>query len=239
MISPPPCIILAGGLGTRLKSAVPNVPKCLAPIDGRPFLELQILSFVRRGIQNFVLALGHGSDAVLESLKQPWAHEISIKTVIEPELLGTGGAALFAMNELGLDDALIANGDTFLGGSLTQMLSPLDLDGGEFMRIATVQILNRQRFGGVAVDATNHVTAFLEKGHEGAGLINAGFYHVNRHAFNCEKFNIFSMETEIMPCLVTKRALQARELAGPFIDIGVPEDYRLLATSIHDYVSKG
>jgi D-glycero-alpha-D-manno-heptose 1-phosphate guanylyltransferase len=228
------CIVLAGGLGTRLRSAVPDLPKCLAPIAGRPFLEWQLRSLSQRGVAHFVLALGHGADMVLESLRGPWTQGLSIETVIEHELLGTGGAARFAMNEAGLDDALIANGDTFLGGSLNAMLEPLET--GELMRIATVRVPDRARFGGVAVNNAQRVTAFLEKGQTGAGLINAGLYRVHRQAFDSEKGSIFSMETEVMPRLVMAAGLQARELAGPFIDIGIPSDYHRFDSSIHDYV---
>lgn len=231
-----PCIVLAGGLGTRLRSAVPDLPKCLAPIAGRPFLEWQLRSLAERGIERFVLALGHGAEQVLKSLAQPWARDLSIYTVTEREPLGTGGAARFAMDKAGLDEALIANGDTFLGGSLQEMITPLDLVGGELMRIATVQVPDRSRFGGVAVDAEQRVTAFLEKGQADAGLINAGLYRIHRHAFDCEERGAFSMETQVMPRLLAKSALQARELAGPFIDIGVPNDYRLFDIRVHDYV---
>lgn len=231
-----PCIVLAGGLGTRLRSAVPNLPKCLAPIAGRPFLEWQLRSLAERGIERFVLALGHGAEDVIESLRQPWAHALSIDTVIERELLGTGGAARYAMDELGLDEALIANGDTFLGGSLQAMLLPLNIEKGELMRIATVQVSDRARFGGVAVDTEQRVTAFLEKGQTGSGSINAGLYRIHRNAINSEYSGSFSMETQIMPRLIEKGSLQARELAGPFIDIGVPDDYRLFDTRIHEYV---
>jgi D-glycero-alpha-D-manno-heptose 1-phosphate guanylyltransferase len=231
-----PCIVLAGGLGTRLRSAVPDLPKCLAPIAGRPFLEWQLLSLVERGILHFVLALGHGSAIVLESLRQPCLRGLSIETVIERELLGTGGAVRFAMDEFGLDDALIANGDTFLGGSLQTLLEPLDLEGSELMRIGTVRVRDRTRFGGVTVDSAQRVTSFLEKGQTGAGLINAGLYRMHRQAFEYEERGAFSMETQLMPRLITKSALQAREIAGPFIDIGVPADYRLFDLSVHDYV---
>jgi D-glycero-alpha-D-manno-heptose 1-phosphate guanylyltransferase len=156
--------------------------------------------------------------------------------VIERELLGTGGAARFALDETGLDEALIANGDTFLGGSLLPMIEPLNLDRGELMRIATVQVPDRKRFGGVIVSAEQRVTAFLEKGQTSAGAINAGLYRIHRHAFDFEAQSAFSMETQVIPRLVAKGALQARELSGPFIDIGVPDDYRLFATHIHNYV---
>lgn len=232
------CIVLAGGLGTRLRSAVPDLPKCLAPIAGHPFIEWQLRSLAKRGVDRFVLALGHRADQVLESLTQPWARELEIKTVIEPEPLGTGGAARFAMDEAGLDEALIANGDTFLGGSLQTMLVPLDLKAGERMRIATVQVADRARFGGVAVDAALHVTAFLEKGQTGAGAINGGLYRVHRDAFDGEALGAVSMETQVMPRLVLQGALQARELVGPFVDIGVPEDYRVFDTQVHGYVDQ-
>lgn len=231
-----PCIVLAGGLGTRLRSAVPDLPKCLAPIAGRPFLEWQLRSLAERGIDSFVLALGHGAESVLDALKQPWASALSIDAVIERELLGTGGAARFAMEETGLDEALIANGDTFLGGAMQAMLTPLDLTDGERMRIATVQVPDRARFGGVALDAEQRVTAFLEKGRTGAGPINAGLYRIHRSAFDGEGPGAFSMETLVMPRLVAASSLQARELAGPFIDIGVPEDYRLFDSRVRDYV---
>lgn len=235
----PTCIVLAGGLGTRLRSAVPDLPKCLAPIAGKPFLEWQLRSLSDRGVTRFVLALGHGAEQVTHAIAQPWARNLQIDTVIERELLGTGGAARFAMVEAGLEEALVANGDTFLGGALDEMLSPLDVERGEAMRIATVQVADRSRFGGVAVDPARRVTAFLEKGQSGAGPINAGLYRVHRRAFDSEAPGAFSMETSVMPKLVEGLTLQARELAGPFIDIGIPEDYHLFDTRVHDYVRQG
>lgn len=232
------CVVLAGGLGTRLRSAVPDLPKCLAPIAGRPFLEWQLRSLAERGVTHFVLALGYGADQVLTSLAQPWAQGLSIQTVIERELLGTGGAARFAMNAAGMSEALIANGDTFLGGSLQSMLEPLDLDGAERMRIAAVQVPDRARFGGLAVGESNRVTAFLEKGQSGQGVINAGLYRIHHSAFEAEAQAAFSIETEVMPRLLVQGMLQARELAGPFIDIGVPSDYHHFDAHVNDYVSQ-
>lgn len=230
------CIVLAGGLGSRLKIAVPDLPKCLAPIAGRPFLEWQLRSLSERGIDRFVLALGHGANAVLDALKEPWAQAITIDVVIERELLGTGGAARFAMSELGLDEVLVANGDTFLGGSIESMLDPLCLEDGELMRMAMVHVPNRARFGGVLLDAGGRVEAFIEKGQTGEGPINAGLYRIHRRAFEGQTPGAISMENQVMPCLLVSGALQAREVSGPFIDIGVPDDYRLLNARVQDYV---
>lgn len=234
----PSCIVLAGGLGTRLRSAVPDLPKCLAPIAGRPFLEWQLRSLVSRGVEHFVLALGHGADQVRAALDHPWARGLSIDYLIEPQALGTGGAARFSMRETGLQESLVANGDTFLGGSLAGMLAPLAVAQGEGMRMATVQVVDRSRFGGVAVDKQGQVTAFLEKDQTGAGPINAGLYRIHRDVLEGEGEDAFSMETRIMPALVSRRALKACELAGPFIDIGVPDDYRRFDAEVAEYVSQ-
>ena len=230
------CIVLAGGLGTRLQSTVPGLPKCLAPISGRPFLEWQLKSLSERGIESFVLSLGHRADLVLDELKQSWAQNLSIVVIVEDDLLGTGGAARLAMEKIGLEEALIVNGDTFLGGSLQCMLSTLDVTGGELMRIATVHVPDRARFGGISLDAKQRVTRFLEKGQTGAGPINAGLYRVHRQIFDAKCPTAFSMETQLMPHLVKIGSLHAREMAGPFIDIGIPEDYRLLNTCVHEFV---
>lgn len=232
------CIVLAGGLGTRLRAAVPDRPKCLAPIAGRPFLEWQLRSLARRGVEHFVLALGQGAAQVLQALQEPWARSLSIDHVIENTTLGTGGAAHHAMAATGLSEALIANGDTFLGGSLEAMLHPLDPAVGEAMRIATVTVADRGRFGGVAVEPQGVVTAFLEKGQTGAGMINAGLYRVHASALVGEDAPSFSMETDVMPRLLSRRALTAREVAGPFIDIGIPEDYRRFDEHLGDYVGE-
>ena len=234
----PTCIVLAGGLGTRLRSAVPDLPKCLAPVSGQPFISWQLRSLSKRGVGRFVLALGYGADRVLESLDHFWARELKIEYVLEPEALGTGGAARFAMSELGIEEALIANGDTFLGGSLKEMLEPLDLSGGELMRMATVHVPDRTRFGGVEVNALHRVSAFLEKGHVGPGLINSGLYRLHRLGLVGAQLGPCSLESQVMPALVSKFGLTAREVSGPFIDIGVPEDYYLFNAGVHDYVSQ-
>jgi D-glycero-alpha-D-manno-heptose 1-phosphate guanylyltransferase len=230
------CIVLAGGFGTRLRSAVPSLPKCLAPIAGQPFLRLQIESLAQRGVENFVLSLGVGFKQVLEAIQESWAKEFNIQYVIEDEALGTGGATRFSMIKSNLNEALVVNGDTFLGGSLDAMFVPLDLEGGELMRIAAVSVQDRGRFGGIEIDEDSHVVNFLEKGQASSGQINAGLYRIGIEAFANLSSSVFSLETEVMPRLVVRRNLQARELAGPFIDIGVPDDYYLFSGLHQSYV---
>jgi D-glycero-alpha-D-manno-heptose 1-phosphate guanylyltransferase len=222
-VTAPVCIILAGGLGTRLRAMVGSVPKCLAPVRGRPFLHWQIASLRARGVQRFLLSLGHGAEQVVAAAAAlPEPHHIACVT--EPQPLGTGGAIAFAMDAHGLTDVLVANGDSFVGGSLQPLLAPLR--AAEQLRLAAVPVPERARFGGLQPDSQGRVLQFLEKGTQGPGLINAGLYRLQRSALPVGGGLSYSLEAECFPALVGRAALYATELAGPFIDIGVPEDYQ-------------
>lgn len=228
------CIILAGGLGTRLRSVVADVPKCLAPVRGRPFLHWQIESLRARGIDHIVLALGHGA-AMVEATVTGLATGLAIECVTEPSALGTGGAIAFALDTAGLGEALVANGDTFLGGDLSPMLAPLDTAAGEHLRIAVTRVPDRDRFGGVEAGAAGRVQRFVEKGTHGPGHINAGLYRVRRDTLPPGHDRAYSLESEIFPALAQRGELSAVQVAGPFIDIGVPDDYRRFCDDHEQY----
>lgn len=219
-----PCIVLAGGLGTRLRSAVPDLPKCLAPVGARSFLEVQLAALAAQGFDRFVLSLGHMADVVRQAVGH-FRVDAAIDCIVEPQPLGTGGAILHAMAESGLDEAAVVNGDTFIEAPLGAMLPALATAAGERARMAVVPVPDRARYGGVELHA-GCVTAFVEKGRSGAGLINAGLYRVHLRAFEgFERGAAFSMESQVMSRLMAARALSAVQLDGQFIDIGVPEDY--------------
>jgi D-glycero-alpha-D-manno-heptose 1-phosphate guanylyltransferase len=224
-MSVPTCIILAGGLGTRLREAVPGLPKCLAPIAGRPFLEIQLELLAAQGIDDFALSLGHLADQVEDEVRRLHTR-FAIRTIVEPHPLGTGGAVAYCMESLDLEEALVTNGDTFLSGSLAGMLEPLACAAGEQARLAVVRVADRTRFGGVEIDDAGRVAAFSEKGRQGPGEINAGLYRVRRAALAAQPTSAaFSLETAILPGLAARRALGAARIDGEFIDIGVPDDY--------------
>jgi len=224
--APQTCVILAGGLGTRLRSVVSDVPKCLAPVGDRPFLEIQIRALAAAGVDDVVLSLGHMAEKVIAAI-DPRRAGIGVRHVVERELLGTGGAITHVLDTLGLDEVLVANGDTYLDGALSAMLAPLDRDGGEAFRMAVVDVPSRARFGGVELDSAGRVTGFLEKGQAGGGFINAGLYRLCRAALPRDRAGAFSLEVDALPGLVRERRVRASVIAGSFIDIGVPEDYRL------------
>lgn len=221
----PACIVLAGGLGTRLGTVLGGLPKCLAPVAGEPFLAMQLDSLAAAGIGRFVLSLGHGAEAVLAVLPGLRARH-AIDAVVEHQRLGTGGAMLYAMDRSGLDECLVTNGDTFLDGSIEAMMLPLNRATGELLRVSTVEVPDRGRFGGLAV-VQGRVSSFIEKGSAAPGPINAGLYRVARAAFGGRVPGTpFSFEEDVMPGLVAAGAVGAAPTGAGFIDIGVPEDYR-------------
>ncbi len=220
-----PCIVLAGGLGTRLRGTLGDVPKCLAPVGARSFLDIQLNALLAAGVDEVVLSLGHQAEQVVAAVKAGPARR-SLRWVVEPSLLGTGGAIAHVMDVLGLDEALVANGDTYLDGDISAMLVPLDIGGGEFFRMALVQVPDRTRFGGVDVDGHGRVRGFLEKGRHDGGAINAGLYRLARQALPAARNGAYSLEAEVLPGLVRAGAVRAVSVAGSFTDIGVPEDYR-------------
>jgi D-glycero-alpha-D-manno-heptose 1-phosphate guanylyltransferase len=220
------CIVLAGGLGTRLRSVVSDRPKCLAPVGERPFLALQLEMLAARGIGRFVLSLGHLAPLVQRAIV-PLQSRLHVQTVTEPEPLGTGGAILYAMQHADLDECLVTNGDTWLDADLGGLLAPLDGGASEKLRMGCTVVADRSRYGGVAFEGSGLVAGFLPKGAEGSGPINAGTYRVHRSAFDgWSAGDKFSLELDVLPGLVAAGAVRATPLDGAFIDIGVPEDYR-------------
>jgi len=229
MASPAPesvCIVLAGGLGTRLRSVLADRPKCLAPIGSRPFLALQLEMLATRGIQRFVLSLGHLAPMVQRAIV-PLQSRLRIDTVIEPEPLGTGGAILYAMHQAGIDECMVTNGDTWLDADLSGLIAPLNAAAHEKLRMGCTVVADRSRYGGVAFEGSGLVAGFLPKGAEGSGPINAGFYRVHRSAFDTwSAGSSFSLELDVLPSLVAAGCVSATPLDGGFIDIGVPEALR-------------
>lgn len=219
------CVILAGGLGTRLRGVIGETPKCLAPVGQHTFLELHLARLADAGITNFVLSLGYGADAVIDALARIPLPAL-VRYVREEQPLGTGGAIRHALDALQLDEVLVANGDTWLEGDITAMLEPLDRRAGELFRMAAVKVPDRSRFGGVEADASGRVTRFLEKGRGGSGLINAGLYRLCRESLPSSREGAYSLEQDVLPALVAQGQVALQPLGGSMIDIGVPEDYR-------------
>lgn len=216
--------MLAGGFGTRLQGAAGDVPKCLAPIGSKSFIELQIDKLLAGGMTDVILALGHRGDDVVGVLRST-GRLGGLKYLIEPTPLGTGGAIAYVMDHFDLDEVVVVNGDTYLTGDLSGLQPVLARGCGELLRMAVIQASDRARFGGVQIGADGRVEAFLEKGVSGGGDINAGAYRLCRDAIANSSRKSFSLERDVLPGLATSGVIFAVRIDGSFVDIGVPEDY--------------
>ena len=217
-------LVLAGGFGTRLKTAVADVPKALAPIGDIPFLQLQLEHWLGQGLCEFTFLLHHQADQIISFLQAQQGgllKDCQVDWLIEPVPMDTGGALAHAVKMLDhKDDFLMTNADTWLGGGIHEMMQ------SAAPAMAVVNLADVSRYGQVHFDHAQRVTAFAEKnGQSAAGWINAGLCHLNADMFKNWGGQPFSLEREMFANLVQNRRLSAVPLQIDFLDIGVPADY--------------
>jgi D-glycero-alpha-D-manno-heptose 1-phosphate guanylyltransferase len=216
-------VILAGGFGTRLQSVVSDVPKPLAPIDGKPFLAFLLDRLVMNGFRRVVLATGYMGDKVYQALGDRW-HGMSLIYSQEQQPLGTGGAIAKAFSRIDGEAFFVLNGDTYLELDYN-LFDEQAIESGAKLGMALAQVPDVARYGAVQVQE-HRVTGFSEKGLRGPGYINAGVYRLAREvAANFPAIASFSFENDILVPAVQNGQVQAFTQTAAFIDIGVPEDY--------------
>jgi len=219
------CIVLAGGLGTRLRGVIGEQPKCMAPVNGQPFLHYLLKYLEAQGCTKVILSLGYRHEVVIDWLKEQ-SFPFAIDWVIEQEPLGTGGGIKLALMAATEETVFILNGDTFFDVSLSSMEAfhqqqPSDLEA----TIALKEMRDFERYGTVSVTGII-ITAFEEKQARAHGLINGGVYLVNRASFLTRPFpEKFSFEKDYLEAFVNQQQFSGYACNGYFIDIGVPEDY--------------
>jgi len=217
-------IILAGGMGTRLRDAVPGIPKCLAPVAGRPFLFYVINYLRRQGVERFVFSLGYLHDKI-EAYLQAEFSTLRYVTVVETEPLGTGGAIQLACTKIEGHQAIVANGDTLYNASL----APAALFHERQLAECTLLLKPMQdfdRYGVVETDADHRVISFLEKKQYAQGTINGGLYLLHTGKFLDEEFpDKFSFEKNYLEAMISSRRIYGLVDDGYFIDIGIPGDF--------------
>jgi D-glycero-alpha-D-manno-heptose 1-phosphate guanylyltransferase len=216
-------IVLAGGLGTRLRARVADVPKALAPVAGRPFLEFLLDWLDEARCQRVVLATGHLSGMIEERFGTKY-RGLSLAYSREHTPLGTGGAVAQAMAELADEPTLVMNGDTWFGFELARFIAWCE-DRPDSDAIALREVPDVSRYGSVQLDG-DLVVEFGEKTHSGPGLINAGIYCLRRRTFAALDLPPqFSLETDFFRWHARALGLRGFVAEGPFIDIGIPMDY--------------
>lgn len=220
-------IILAGGFGTRLREIVPDLPKPMAPVAGRPFLEILLLSLSHKGFTRVILSLGFMAVKISDYFGKRFAG-MDLVYVVEDSPLGTGGAVRLALSICEEDHVFIFNGDTFLD---------LEVDAIERLWqnnshpiIVGREVSNTARYGRLLTE-DNYVLGFTEKGVVGPGLINAGCYVFDRRQLDFFPLNeAFSLESDFLVNLVAQTEVDVFVTEGLFIDIGIPDDYNLAQT---------
>ncbi len=217
-------LILAGGLGTRLSETVPGIQKCMAPVNGRPFLFYLIKYLQGQHISHFIFSLGYLSENIIDYIGAHFT-QLNCSFSIEDSPLGTGGAIRKALTNSGEEKLLIVNGDTFFNVNLSALFL-LHEEAQADCTIALKPMKNFDRYGCVDINERGQVKAFREKQTYAEGLINGGIYTLNKNAILRENLpEKFSFEKDYLEKYVAVSKIYGQVHDEYFIDIGIPEDY--------------
>ena len=231
-------VILSGGFGTRLSHIVSDVPKPLAPISGKPFLEYLIKTLQQQGFDSFIFLTGYKAECIEEHFKTL----DNARFIKEETALGTGGAILNAYKYLN-NNFYVLNGDTFFDIDYS-LLEEFGKDKPAAIALRYTNAIDR--YGLVDIDDNFAIKSFIEKGklpeNKIDGYINGGIYYIQKETLKpyADKFNgeFISLETDIFPKLANSNELYGLPVGGCFIDIGIPEDYYRAQNLIPDWVAK-
>lgn len=224
-------VVLAGGFGTRLRQIVPDVPKPMAPVAGRPFLEIVLGRLANKGFKRVVLSLGYMPGVISGHFGSTFSG-MELDYVVEEAPLGTGGGVRLAMERIRADHVFIFNGDTFLDIEADRLEACWHQH-----RVPIVvgrSVLDTARYGRLLIEC-GRVLGFTEKGVSGPGLINAGCYVFSRGQLDgFPLMTSFSLENDFLAKVVSKQRFDVFVTEGRFIDIGVPDDYYRAQVDLKD-----
>jgi D-glycero-alpha-D-manno-heptose 1-phosphate guanylyltransferase len=215
-------VVLAGGLGTRLRAAVSDVPKPMAPVQGRPFLERLLDYWIGQGVRRAVLAVGYMHETIRRHFGDQY-RGCMIKYSVEEQPLGTGGALVQALPLTQDKTVLVLNGDTYFAVPLAKLL--------DFHRQrhadASLSLFrsDNPRYTGISLGSDGRVTSF-----SGHGAANGGVFLFERTALARLPSGVSSLEKDLLPQL--GGAIYGCVFDAPFVDIGLPEDWRAAANII-------
>lgn len=215
-------IVLAGGFGTRLQPMVADIPKPMAPIGKKPFLEILLGLLVRRGFTHLVLSVGFMAEKISDHFGSRF-RGVDITYALEDKPLGTGGAIRLAIESCVKDHVFVFNGDTYM--DLEVDLLEQQWQAERHLIVVGRQVPDTSRYGRIVANG-KRIISFSEKGISGPGLINAGCYVLDKDALeNFPQGRPFSIETDYLALEVARATVDVYEAMGVFIDIGLPEDY--------------
>lgn len=217
-------IILAGGLGTRLQGVIGAYPKCMAEVNGRPFLHYVLEYLDRQRCTRAILSLGYKHQVILDWLEEQDLF-FELDYVVESEPLGTGGGIQAAIEEAGSDHVAVINGDTLFQVDLMHQMK-FHTANNATTTLALKQMHQFDRYGVVNVSDAGLITSFGEKQYKETGLINGGVYIIDREAFLARQLPAkFSFEKDYLEQFVGEKKFYGYTSNNYFIDIGIPDDY--------------
>lgn len=224
-------IILAGGLGTRLREVLPDLPKCMAPVAGRPFL-FYVINYLRsEGIGKFIFSLGYKHEAIQDYLNDQFS-TLNYQCSIEEEPLGTGGAIKSACTHATEKTVLIVNGDTLFRIKLNNLML-FHYQHKADCTLSLKPMRNFERYGVVELNKDNSIKSFKEKHFYECGYINGGVYALDVAEFlNEELPEKFSFEKDYLEQSYVNKQMFGMVQDEYFIDIGIPEDYTRAQTEL-------
>lgn len=219
-------IILAGGLGTRLRSVISDVPKCMAPVAGKPFLWYLLKYLSHFDIEKVILSVGYLRNFIIEWIDENGnGFPFEFDYAIEATPLGTGGGIKLALDKCSSSDIIILNGDTFFNVDLDELYGQHRLHP-DSITLALKPMECFDRYGNVRVNG-NLIVDFEEKRYCEKGLINGGVYVINKSENLFKGLpKKFSFETDVLQPQCVGGNLYGIIQDGYFIDIGIPEDYK-------------
>jgi D-glycero-alpha-D-manno-heptose 1-phosphate guanylyltransferase len=231
-------LVLAGGLGTRLRSAVPDLPKPMAPINGRPFLEYLLDYWINQGVDRFVLSVGYRHEMITEHFGIKYKEAI-IEYVIEKPLLGTGGGFLLGSQKIvKVEPFLLLNGDTFFAVNLRSLIDFSTANKADWC-FSLFRSNELGRYMGLEISPVGAITSLNSGASQLSCLSNGGVYWVTPGALAEETISVnkkISLEADLFPAYIASgKRLFGLEFSKTFIDIGVPSDYHRASTILTDY----
>jgi D-glycero-alpha-D-manno-heptose 1-phosphate guanylyltransferase len=221
-------IILAGGLGTRLRAAVSDVPKPMAPVGNKPFLAYLIDYWYQQGIRHFILSVGYMHQHIIQHFGAQY-QDATITYAIEYQPLGTGGGLLLALKQVKTQaPVLVLNGDTYFEVSLSKLEMELQIKHADLM-FAAFESTNQERYMPLPLTNNQGQLDFQQAQlNPGNFWVNGGVYLMNPLAFQTVGWTTeaCSLEKDIFAKLSEQQAsIYATLFEESFIDIGIPEDY--------------
>lgn len=231
----PDIVILAGGLGTRLRDVVSDVPKSMALVNGKPFLEYQLNFIKKAGFRKVILSTGYKGEIIKKHFGGLY-NGLELLYSHEENPLGTGGAVKQAFELVETPHALIMNGDTMFRINLDYFFQSAVETLSE-VSIALRLSEDASRFGLVELDQKNRIVAFREKSTESAsGLINGGIYIISAKSFRrCNFPDVFSLERDYFAHYLKNVVITGQVFDDFFLDIGIPEDFNKAQNLFNDF----